>query len=118
VVLGSDLGVGIAFSLFLFGVLQTDIPTGHGFYPRTAHTIAGFSYSLYVLHFPFLLLLRAWMVPPPRWQPDVAHLVYGAIVGTVTISLAWFVSIFTENNTHVMRKWMRNAMPRFDGRFN
>lgn len=118
VVLGSDLGVGIAFSLFLFGVLQMDIGTGHGFYPRTAHTIAGFSYSLYVLHFPFLLLLRAWMVPPPRWQPDVAHLGYGAIIGTVTISLAWFVSIFTENKTHVMRKWMRNAMPRLDGRFN
>jgi peptidoglycan/LPS O-acetylase OafA/YrhL len=113
-VLGSDLGVGLGFSLFLFGVLQIEIGTGHGFYPRTAHTIAGFSYSLYVLHFPFLLLLRAWMVPPPRWQPDVAHLGYGAIIGTVTIGLAWFVSIFTENKTHVVRQWMRNAMPRLD----
>jgi peptidoglycan/LPS O-acetylase OafA/YrhL len=118
VVLGSDLGVGIAFSLFLFGVLQMDIGTGRGFYPRTAHTIAGFSYSLYVLHFPFLLLLRAWMVPPPRWQPDLAHLGYGAIIGTVTINVAWFVSIFTENKTHVVRQWMRNAMPRLDGRFS
>jgi peptidoglycan/LPS O-acetylase OafA/YrhL len=115
VVLGSDLGVGLAFSLFLFGVLQMEIGTGHGFYPRTAHTIAGFSYSLYVLHFPFLLLLRAWMVPPQRWQPDMAHLGYGAIIGTVTIGLAWFVSIFTENKTRVVRQWMRNAMPRLDG---
>jgi peptidoglycan/LPS O-acetylase OafA/YrhL len=92
-----------------------EIGTGHGFYPRTAHTIAGFSYSLYVLHFPFLLLLRAWMVPPQRWQPDMAHLGYGAIIGTVTIGLAWFVSIFTENKTRVVRQWMRNAMPRLDG---
>jgi len=118
VVLGSDLGVGIAFGLFLFGVLQMDIGTGHGFYPRTAQTIAGFSYSLYVLHFPFLLLLRAWMVPPPRWQPDVAHLGYGAIIGTATISLAWFMSIFTEKKTRVLRQWMINAMPRLDGRFS
>jgi peptidoglycan/LPS O-acetylase OafA/YrhL len=116
VVLGSDLVVGIAFSLFLFGVLQMDIGTGRGFYPRTAHTIAGFSYSLYVLHFPFLLLLRAWMVPPPRWQPDVEHLGYGAIIGTVTISLAWFISLFTENKTRVVRQWMRNAMPHLDSR--
>src|SRR5271156_433132 len=118
VVLGSDLGVGIAFSLFLFGILQMDIGTGHGLYPRTAHTIAGFSYSLYVLHFPFLLLLRAWIVPPPRWQPDVAHLGYGAIAGTVTISLAWFISLFTENKTRVVRQWMRHAMPPLDARFS
>ena len=115
-ILGSDLAVGIAFSLFLFGVLQLDIGTGRDFYPKTAHAMAGFSYSLYVLHFPLLLLFRAWMVPPQRWQPDVTHLGYGAIVGAVTISFAWFVSIFTENKTRVARHWMRNVIPRFDGR--
>jgi peptidoglycan/LPS O-acetylase OafA/YrhL len=115
-VFGSDLAVGISFSLFLFGVLQMDIGTGRGFYPRAAHAIAGFSYSLYVLHFPLLLLLRAWMVPPQRWQPDVTHLCYGAIVGAVTISFAWLMSIFTESKTRVARQWMRNVIPRFDGR--
>jgi peptidoglycan/LPS O-acetylase OafA/YrhL len=115
-VFGSDLAVGISFSLFLFGVLQMDIGTGRGFYPRTAHAMAGFSYSLYVLHFPLLLLLRAWMVPPQRWQPDVTHLCCGAIVGAVTISFAWLMSIFTENKTRVARLWMRNVIPRFDGR--
>jgi peptidoglycan/LPS O-acetylase OafA/YrhL len=114
-VLGSDLAVGFAFSLFLFGVLQMDMGIGRGFYPRIAHAMAGFSYSLYVLHFPLLLLLRAWIVPPPRWQPDVRHLGYGAIVGAVTISFAWFVSIFTENKTRVARQLMRNVIPRFDG---
>jgi hypothetical protein len=69
-----------------------------------------------VLHFPLLLLLRAWMVPPQRWQPDVTHLCYGAIVGAVTISFAWLMSIFTENKTRVARQWMRNVIPRFDGR--
>jgi peptidoglycan/LPS O-acetylase OafA/YrhL len=114
-VLGSDLAVGIAFSLFLFGILQTNIGTGRSFYSRTAHTMAGFSYSLYVLHFPLLLFLRAWMAPPQRWQPDVTHLGYGAIVGAVTISFAWFVSTFTENKTGVARRWMRNVIPQLDG---
>jgi peptidoglycan/LPS O-acetylase OafA/YrhL len=114
--LGSDLAVGVAFCLFLFGVLQMDVAVGRGFYPRTAHIMAGFSYSLYVLHFPLLLLLRAWMVPPQRWQPDVTHLCYGAIVGVVMISFAWLMSIFTENRTHVARQWMKNIIPRFDGR--
>lgn len=115
-VLGSDLAVGIAFSLFLFGVLQTEIGTGTRFYPRVAHAMAGFSYSLYVLHFPLLLLLRAWLVPPQKWQPDVMHLLYGAIVGALTIGVAWFLSIFTENKTRAARQWMRNVIPGFDGR--
>lgn len=113
-VLGSDLAVGIVFSLFLFGILQTNIGTGRSFYSRTAHSMAGFSYSLYVLHFPLLLFLRAWVAAPQRWQPDVTHLSYGAIIGAVTITFAWFVSTFTENKTGVARHWMREVIPRLD----
>ena len=114
--LGSDLAVGLAFGLFLFGLLQVDIGTGRGFYARTAHAMAAFSYSLYVLHFPLLLLLRAWIVPPQRWQPDLTHLGYGAIVGAVTITFAWCVSIFTEHKTRVVRQRMRSVIPPLDGR--
>ena len=92
-----------------------DMGIGRGFYPRIAHAMAGFSYSLYVLHFPLLLLLRAWIVPTPRWQPDLKHLGYGAIVGAVTISFALFVSVFTENKTRVARQWMRKVIPLIDG---
>ena len=115
-VLGSDLVLGIAFGLFLFGLLQMDIGSGRGFYPRTAHAMAAFSYSLYVLHFPLLFLLRAWMVPPQRWQPDLTHLGYGAMVGAVTTTFAWCVSIVTEHKTRVVRQWMRSAIPQPDGR--
>ena len=69
VVLGSDLATGIGFGLFLFGVLHMNFGTGGTNYRRVAHILAGFSYSLYVLHFPFLLFLRAWMVPPEGGSP-------------------------------------------------
>src|SRR5207302_5645593 len=68
--LGSDLAVGIAFTLFLFGVLQLELGAGSPHYLGVAHRFAGFSYSLYVLHFPLLLFLRAWTVPSRRWQPN------------------------------------------------
>ena len=36
-----------------------------------ARTLAGFSYTLYLVHFPALLLLRAiWGNPTADWQPD------------------------------------------------
>jgi peptidoglycan/LPS O-acetylase OafA/YrhL len=112
VMLGSDIAVGIAFTLFLFGILQMDFETRGSSYPAAAHTFAGFSYSLYVLHFPFLLFLKAWLVPSQRWQPDGEHLIYGVMLGAAALVFAWLVSLFTENKTRVARNWMRKAILR------
>jgi len=116
--LGTDLSVGIAFTLFLFAVLYMDFGARSARYHNAARFFAGFSYSLYVLHFPLLLFLRAWIVPSQRWQPDVPHLFYGATIGAVALSFAWLVSTFTENKTRVVRNWMRRVTPRLDGRSN
>lgn len=111
VALGSNLAVGIGFALFLFGVLQMKLGTTGTSYPRVAHVLAGFSYSLYVLHFPFLLFLRAWIVPSQKWQPDTAHLALGFVIGVATLGFAWLVSLFTENKTRVARHWLRHVIP-------
>jgi peptidoglycan/LPS O-acetylase OafA/YrhL len=104
---GGDIFVGSAFALFLFGVLQLDFRGPVGRYSRFTHWCAGFSYSLYVLHFPLLLLMRAWLAPVQRWQPDVPHVLRGALIGAVVLTFAWLVSLVTENETHVVRKWVR-----------
>jgi peptidoglycan/LPS O-acetylase OafA/YrhL len=106
-ILGGDLLVGLAFSFFLFGVLQMDYLPRNPNYARIAHFLSGFSYSLYLLHFPFLLFLRGCIAPTTRWQPDLEHLVYGSLIGILVLGYSWFVAFFTENRTHVVRKWMR-----------
>ncbi len=106
-----NTGVGFAFALFLFGVLYMDFGNASAAYSTTARFVAGFSYSLYVLHFPLLLFLRAWLVPPQRWEPDAIHLFGGLLVGTVTLGFAWLVSTFTESKTRVVRQWMRSVVP-------
>ena len=108
--LGSDLAVGIAFTLFLFGILQLELGARSRHYLGVAHRFAGFSYSLYVLHFPLLLFLRAWAVPSQRWQPDGVHLLFGSLIGVVVLFFAWSVSLFTENKTRVARDWVRKRL--------
>jgi len=115
-VFGSDLAVGIGFSLFLFGALHMNFGAEGASYPRLAHAVAGFSYSLYVLHFPFLLFLGAWIAPLQRWQPDAAHLARGVLIGAATLSFAWLVSFFTENRTGIVRQLMRKVVPALDDR--
>jgi peptidoglycan/LPS O-acetylase OafA/YrhL len=109
----SDLMLALAFSLFLFVVLAMPRPYAftNRMYANTAQFIAGFSYSLYVLHFPLLLLLKAWLVPLKGWQPDPIHLIYGLALGISTLTFAWLLSIVTERKTHIVRRWIIAAIP-------
>ena len=108
--LGGDIVVGSAFAVLLFAVLQVDLRTRHSFYSRFTHWCAGFSYSLYVLHFPLLLFVRAWLVPPQRWQPDVSHGVRGVLVGAAVLAFAWLVSLVTEGKTHLARNCLKKTI--------
>ena len=108
--LGGDVVVGAVFAVVLFGVLQIDFRRQHSRYSRLSHWCAGFSYSLYVLHFPLLLFLRAWLTPAQRWQPDLSHVLRGALIGAVVVAFAWAVSLVTENQTHVVRNWAKKTI--------
>lgn len=103
----SDLSVGFAFAIFLYVALQSSFGENSPRYLAMARDFAGFSYSLYVLHFPFLFLLRTRFVPPERWQPTPFHLLQGGIAGATCLVFAWFVSLFTERKTSAARKWIR-----------
>lgn len=105
-----DFSLALSFSAFLFGVLNTGVAGKR--YARIAHLLSGFSYSLYVLHFPLLVFLRAWLVPREKWQPDAKHLIFAATIGLLVLVFAWLVSTFTENQTRAVRNWIRRLFVR------
>jgi len=100
----SDLELGFVFTLFLFALLQIQVGDDPSPYSSVAHRFAGFSYSLYVLHFPFLLFFRSWLVPPDRWQPTPLHLLCAACVGIACLFYAWLISRVTEAKTDIARR--------------
>lgn len=113
--LGADLPVGLAFALFLFGILQIDFSVRSRTYANLARFFAGFSYSLYVLHFPAVLFLRAWLAPY-RWRPDFCHFVFLIAIGVGVLAFAWLVSLVFENKTSALRRWMKAVIPSGVGR--
>jgi peptidoglycan/LPS O-acetylase OafA/YrhL len=104
--LGSDLAVGMSFAFLLHGIVQLHLPIG-AFGLKLAKTFAGFSYTLYVVHFPLLFFIRANWLPNFRWQPEPKYLLYGLWIVACVILYAFGVALLTESNTANVREWVR-----------
>jgi hypothetical protein len=79
---------------------------------RLAKAFAGFSDSLYVLHFRLLMFIRAKWMPTFRWQPDVIHLLWGAGIATGVILYAFGVAYITERKTSSVRSRVHDLFTR------
>jgi peptidoglycan/LPS O-acetylase OafA/YrhL len=105
----ADSVAGLFTALLICGILSAGGRASVGRYSRTAHDLAGFSYSLYVLHLPLLVLLSAWLAKE-RWQPDLGHLLAGAGVALFALAYARSVAAFTEFRTGSVRARLAAAL--------
>jgi len=110
----TDYAIGLCFALWLFALIHGSRQGVSAFYAHAAKKLSGFSYTLYLTHFPALLLLRALCDPQGSWQPDVRHLFYGFWIALIMLSYAYIVAEFTEARTAGVRRrllqpWMARA---------
>jgi peptidoglycan/LPS O-acetylase OafA/YrhL len=112
----SDFVVGLFFTWFLISLLHSDRSAALPF-ARVHTTLAGFSFSLYLLHFPFILLACAWTeatwgkglaMTPGGWFPAA----FACLLIVAANLYAWGVSLLTERHTAAVRGWVsRRLMP-------
>jgi peptidoglycan/LPS O-acetylase OafA/YrhL len=107
--LGSDLAVGFSFAILTHGIVQLRIQFSKTAL-QLAKELAGFSYSLYLLHFPLLLLVRAIWLPNLKWQPDLKHLFFAGCVAALALFYSFAVSRVTEHKTSEVRAWVRRLL--------
>jgi peptidoglycan/LPS O-acetylase OafA/YrhL len=107
----SDLLVGITFSVLLLTIVYSPRtkPTGK-FYARSAHGLASFSYSLYAIHFPILVLLRTALGKYGLWQPDALHVFFGFLLLVSVVAVAWAFSRVTEAHTDSVREFSNRVV--------
>jgi peptidoglycan/LPS O-acetylase OafA/YrhL len=107
---GRDLVVALAFTVAIVGAshMSRSVP-----FARLHHRLADFSYSTYLCHFPFLMLLTAagfdLMNFRFRVQPDGNGSLYAAAIVLVIYVYSYLFSLVTEQRTW----WMRRLL---DGR--
>ncbi len=108
----SDLLVGIASSIFIYILVQYDsVINKDNIYPKAVHFLANFSYTLYLVHMPFLVFINALILKGNRWQPDSLHILFGLILFIITVSYSFIISCFTEAKTNIVRNWLVKHLP-------
>jgi peptidoglycan/LPS O-acetylase OafA/YrhL len=108
-----DCLIGFCFALWLYVLIQGAREDVSPALASAAKTLSGFSYTLYLTHFPVLLLLRALLDPRGNWQPDLPHLLYGLGIALLMLTYAYVVAEFTEARTaSVRRRLLQPWLPR------
>jgi peptidoglycan/LPS O-acetylase OafA/YrhL len=106
----SDFFFGIASAVLILSLLRFRSRSRSGLYSRTARRLAGFSYTLYLVHGPALAFIAAWLVAGRRWQPDAAHIAIVAGLGICTLAYAFVIARFTEDQTAAVRSRVTAAL--------
>jgi peptidoglycan/LPS O-acetylase OafA/YrhL len=107
----ADGFLGIACAIFLAAILmqrgtaQWNSRFGR-FYGQVARRLASCSYTLYLVHLPFLVFLRAAFSSTVPWRPDAPHLGLGLVIGLAVLSYALVVASLTEARTEQLRHWV------------
>jgi peptidoglycan/LPS O-acetylase OafA/YrhL len=100
----SDFTIGLCFAIWIYVLIQISYEDVSRAYAKAAKTLASFSYTLYLTHFPALLLLRGVLDPRGNWQPDLWHLAYALAIALLILGFAYLVAECTEARMGSVRR--------------
>jgi peptidoglycan/LPS O-acetylase OafA/YrhL len=107
----SDYLFGIATFVFLWVILSaTNRADPDTLFARASRSLARSSYTLYVVHVPFVLFLTAIFLGEQRWTPNAQHLLKGLAILAVTMLYAYLVASLTEFHTDSIRRWIESKL--------
>ncbi len=99
----ADLLFGAAFAPVMYVFIEVGGSAVNRIYARLSRLIASFSYTLYLVHLPLLILIRAFLARVPRWQPDTTHVLYGTSLALLVLLYSFCLSRITEARTDNVR---------------
>jgi len=109
--LSSDMVIGAAFAVLAVGLVNGNSRPGTGTcFEKLARLISDFSYSLYLIHFPLVVLIGA-LFYKQQLPPDAKGLALFALwLMVLLICGALFYHLF-ERRTGTVREWISKKIP-------
>jgi peptidoglycan/LPS O-acetylase OafA/YrhL len=106
-----DYGLGILTALLLWVLLSARGRVREERVPvRASRSLAGASYSLYLVHYPMLAMLAAVMMRGRFWQPTAAHIAVGAGICVLAVAYGYGVAAATEWHNDSVRRWVQDRL--------
>lgn len=107
-----DYLLAVATFFLLWILLSATQIAKPSFGERTSRELARFSYTLYVVHMPFLVLLTAVAAGSTRWTPDLPHILEAVAILALALAYAYGVAAVTEFQTDTWRRRIESMMGR------
>jgi peptidoglycan/LPS O-acetylase OafA/YrhL len=106
-----DYLLGVCTALLLWLMLSaTGAADERSAFTRCSRGLSRFSYTLYVVHLPVLVLAAALLVGGPRWKIDPRHVALAAAVLLAVVLYAYGVAWLTEFRTDRVRCWIERGL--------
>ncbi len=104
--LSGDLALGLAVTFLVWVTLGCATAPLPGIYARVAHRAARSSYTLYLVHFPMLVFLKASLNLPRAIPGAQAFLLRAGLLVGVLLYAQLVYEVF-EKNTDRVRGWLK-----------
>lgn len=98
------IGILIAFNIQAFAALPKKFRGWFVKYKTQLATLAGFSFTLYLFHWPMLIIIQAYA---PATSGEVFYPIF---VGLCVLVTCWFISFGTEKQLHKWRYFISNLI--------
>jgi len=108
----SDYLLTIITTAYLWILLSAVQRSSGGRAEHLARGMAEFSYTLYLVHMPFLYLLAAFFVHDRLWIPTISGFFMALGLLLIVILYAWLVASATEFHLHSVRRWVESKLNR------
>lgn len=101
----SDLAAGVVTAALIWCLLHAGRVTVGPIYSFGARHLSAMSFTLYLVHFPMLAVLSAWLMPVwTPWPLNPASLVKFFAIVVAAFTASWVVYLCFERNTPRIRK--------------
>ncbi len=98
-----DYCLAFATVAMLWTLLGAEQPAGNQWYVAPSRVMAGFAYTLYLVHAPLMVILTGLHHNEVRWTPDLPHIAEGMGIFVFVVGVSYVVALFTEFRTTQIR---------------
>lgn len=104
-----DIKVGITSAFFVYIVISLYNKETSNSNINIPQYLAGFSFTLYLAHYPLANLILTWLVSP-SWPFSETTLLIKVVLALFVLIYSWILAMITERHTEVIRKKIQDLI--------